>query len=314
MAFCYKNFDPSKISVAPPSKAAGEHDYVTWKVTYGGGKFRYFSPDSLTGTRISDDKLKPGQLSQGFHLDENNAKMISIIDETIFAGILKHKGHADTPSYLADCETTDDIRKLIKFIKVKPLLYRPKKKDPKTGKPTKEIDPTIAPLTYSDMIQYGAKHPEFPNKVLTKYTDIRLLDAQNKNKERVERGQPAIELNEANYSFDAQALFKLKTAMKGKPFWEIQDVFGSPTTFKIRQSLTEVFIVNFEASESAPRKEMRDVLIQTGEKIEGPKLTLPSAPSKDDDGDEHHSGSDEEHHSNPLPIPTGTGEFKVQIL
>lgn len=314
MAFCYKNFDRTKIAVAAPVKAAGEHDYVTWSITYAGGKVKILSPDSLVGTRISDDVKKPGQLSQGFHLDENNAKMFEAIDEEIYKGILSHKAHANTPEYLKDCETVDDIRKLVKFIKVKSLVYRPKKKDPKTGKPTKEVDPSIAPLIYSAMIQYGAKHPERPNEVLTKYTDIRLLDLQNKNKDRQELGQKPLEINEANYAFKAIDLFKAKTGMKAKPCWEIQDVYGSASILKIRSSISEVFIVNFEASESASRKEMRDVLVQTGEKIEGPKLVLPSAPVASADDEGHAEGSDEEHHSNPLPIPTSDKEFKVTIL
>ena len=314
MAFCWKNFDRSKIVVAPPAKAPGEHDYATWKITYGGQKLQFFSPETLTCTRISEDKLKPGQLSQGFHLAvPETLKMLLEIEDEILKQILKHRDNDATPGYLKDCETVEDILKLSKFIKVKTVVYRPKKKNAQ-GKPTKDVDMTVTPLLYANMMQYGAKHPERPNEVLTKYTDIRLLDLQNKNKERVAQGQQALAINEAQYSFAATDLFKAKTAMKGKPICEITDVFGSATTFKTRQSLSEVFIVNFEAAESAARKEIRDVLIQTGEKIEGPKLTLPSPPvAGAGDDDEHHSDEGESH-SNPLPIPKGTDEFKVQIL
>uniref|UniRef100_A0A6C0CFA3 Uncharacterized protein n=1 Tax=viral metagenome TaxID=1070528 RepID=A0A6C0CFA3_9ZZZZ len=309
MAFHSKIFQSKLTTVTAPVKASGEHDYVTLAISYGTDKFTFCSLDSVTGTKISENSKKPGQLTQGFHLEtKESVEMLAAADTAILEGVLKHRGDKNMPEYVKDCESVEELLKVLKYKKYKPLLHRPKKKGA-DGKPTKEVDMTIEPLVYGNMIQCGPKHPETPNKVFTKYVDVRVLSRA------VRDAIKAGTVKESDYSFEALDLFKRKLAMKCKYTIVVGDVFISDSVFKIRRSIQEVFVVGFEQPESLARKEMSAALEAAGEKFEGPKLSLPDFVPQD----EPHSPPGEKKPTEPvvenrLPAPEDKKEFKVQIV
>lgn len=307
-----KTFQGPLVTVAAPVKASGEHDYITLNVGYGTGKFAPFSLDTVTGTRISENAKKPGQLTQGFHLEtKEQVAMFETADREILEGVLKHRADKNMPEYIRDCENVDELLKVLKYKKYKPLLYRPKKKGA-DGKPTKEVDMTIEPLIYANMIQCGANHKDTPNKVLTKYSDIKVLS------KAVRDAIKAGAVKESDYNFEAVDLFKRKLAMKCRWSLVVGDVFISESIFKIRRSAQEVFVVSFEQPESLARKEMSAAAEQMGEKFDAPKLSLPDfAPVEEQHsppGNKKEVKPSEPVVENKLPPPEGNKEFKLTFI
>lgn len=303
MAFNAKTFQRGQTKVAAPAKAAGEHDYITLAVSYGADKFTCCSPETVTGTKISENAKKPGQLTQGFHLEtKEQVEMLAAADREILEGVLKHRGDKNMPEYVRDCETVDELLKVLKFKKYKPLLHRPKKKGI-DGKPTKEVDMSVEPLIYGNMIQCGPKHPQTPNKVFTKYLDVKVLS------KTVREAIKAGSAKEDDFRFEALDIFKRKLAMKCKWTIVVGDVFISDSVFKIRRSIQEVYVASFEQPESVARKDMAAAVEASGEKFEGPKVTLPDfipPPEEPEPG--------EPVFNNPIAPPDGKKEFKVEIV
>ncbi len=309
MAFRPENFVGAKVTVGVPVKNTGDFDYSLMTVTYDGGKKpTFFFVDEVAGTRISENALKPGQLSQGFHLEKpDQVKLCSDFDDILLQAVFDNKDHADMPSWVGDCSTKEEIIK--NAVKYKPLLHRPKKKDAK-GKPTREIDETVEPMLYGSMIQCGPKHKDTPNKVYTKYFDNRILSPENTQK--IKEGR----LEEASFKFEAVDLWKAKTAMKAKPTIVVGEIhIDDKRNLKFRRSITEVYVVSFQVGESQARKGMREESAKRGDTFDGPALIIPGAPEEGgEDGRE--SGSDDDVVHNPVGGPKmgDDKEFKVQIL
>jgi hypothetical protein len=281
-------------------------------IGYGTGKFSFFSLETVTGTKISENAKKPGQLTQGFHLEtKEQIAMLEAADLEILEGVLKHRNDKNMPEYIRDCSTVDELLKVLKYKKYKSLLYRPKKKGA-DGKPTKEVDLTIEPLIYGNMIQCGPNHKDTPNKILTKYLDIKILS------KAVRDAIKAGTAKESDFTFEAVDLFKRKLAMKCR--WTISagDVFISDSVFKIRRSIQEVYVVSFEQPESQARKEMVAAAEAAGEKFDAPKLSLPDfAPPEEQHsppGNKKEVKPAEPVVDNKLPAPEEKKEFKLTIM
>jgi hypothetical protein len=313
MSFHSKTFQRGSTTVAAPVKASGEHDYITLNIGYGTGKFSAFSLDTVTGTKISENAKKPGQLTQGFHLEtKEQVAMFEAADREILELVLKHRNDKNMPEYVRDCETVDELLKVLRFKKYKPLLYRPKKKGA-DGKPTKEVDMSIEPLIYANMIQCGPNHKDTPNKVLTKYLDIKILS------KAVRDAIKAGAAKEDDFRFEAVDLFKRKLAMKCRWTISVGDVFISDSVFKIRRSAQEVYVVSFEQPESQARKEMVAAAEAAGETFSAPKLSLPDFVVPDEalhspPGNKKEVKPSEPVVENKLPAPEEKKDFKLTIM
>lgn len=313
MAFHSKSYKRDAVTVAAPVKSTGDHTFLTCKVAYGVDNLTMFNLNPTSGTRITENAKKPGQLTQGFHLeDKDDVAMISDLDRKLLEELLKHKNAPGMPEYLSTAESVDELLRSIRFIKFKPLLHRPKKKGA-DGKPTKEVDMNVTPLIYGNMIQCGPKHTETPNKVFTKYLDVKVLSGQ------VRDAIKAGAAKEDDYRITAESIFKKKVSMKC--LWNITvgDIFISDSVLKIRRSINEVYVVSFEQGESKTRKQMSEELAARGmEFANGPALKLPETVVDDnpDSGDEDGGPAvpPEPAVSNPLPAPETKKDFKITVV
>jgi hypothetical protein len=307
MAFHSKIYKRDAVTVGAPVQSTGEHSFLTCKVSYGTDNLTMFNLEPCTGTRITENSKKPGQLTQGFHLEskEDSAAILDI-DRKILEELLKHKGAKGMPEYISSAENVDELLRSTRFIKFKPLLHRPKKKGA-DGKPTKEPDMSINPLVYGNMIQCGPKHPETPNKVFTKYLDAKVL---NKSvRDAIKAGSA----KEDDFRIHAEDIFKKKVAMKC--LWNISvgDVFISDSVLKIRRSINEVYVISFEQGESKARKAMSEELESRGTQFEGPALKLADFVVENDSDDED-KGPKEPVQSNPISPPDSKKDFKITVI
>jgi predicted house-cleaning noncanonical NTP pyrophosphatase (MazG superfamily) len=311
MAFNAKSFKRDAVTVSTPVKSSGDHDFLTCLVGYGADKLTIFTLNPSNGTRITENSKKPGQLTQGFHLeDKAEEEMFSALDRKLLEELLKHKGAKGMPEYISTAESVEELLRALRFIKYKPLLHRPKKKG-NDGKPTKEVDMTIPALIYGNMIQCGPKHPETPNKVFTKYLDVKVLSKE------VRDAIKAGIAKEDDYRIPAEAIFKRKCSMKCMWNITVGDIFISDSVLKIRRSINEVYIVSFEQGESKTRKQMGDELEAAGVKFDGPAVKLPdAAPEEDDDSDDDKGPKTpaEPVVVNPMPPPEAKKDFKISIM
>lgn len=309
MAFHNGNYKRDLISVAAPVLSSGEHTFLTCKISCGSDNLTLFNLESTTGTRITENSKKPGQLTQGFHLEnKNDVNMISDIDRILLEQLFKQKDAKGMPEYISSASSVDELIRSLRFIKFKGLLHRPKKKGA-DGKPTKEVDMNITPLIYGNMIQCGPKHAETPNKVFTKYLDAKVLSKE------VRDAIKAGAAKEEDFKISAESIFKKKVSMKCLWNITIGDWFISDSVLKIRRSINEVYIVSFEQGESKTRKQMSEELETRGVKFDGPALKLPEVAPENADSDSEGSGGPEEPAvTNPIPAPDGKKDFKMTVI
>lgn len=306
------NFDVTNISVGAPVKSTDSNKYHVFPIKYKSQGFGVMETGTVTATRLKDDpKLKPGILSQGFHLE--NKPTLAILEQAeqaIWEGLLKLKGSdPELPNYLKDSESVADLRAAGKFIKMKGLVHYPKAKDAK-GNMTKNIDPNITPLVYGKLIQCGARHPETPFRIHSKYYDKAVLNADVKL--AITEGRDKME----NYLIPAGDLWKKKISFKAKWTIVIGDVFVSDTVLKIRRSITDVWVMEICATESAAQKAMSAAVASSGEKIEATRLNIPASVQGDDSDDEgaEHSDGPDDVVRNTIPGPKAEdGKFDVKI-
>jgi hypothetical protein len=284
------NYDVSKITVLPPIKSTDSNKYHSFPIKVGAANLGLMETQTVLATRLKDDpKLKPGILSQGFHLENpQTRKLLQDAENAIWQGLLKQKdADPDLPSYLKDAESVEDLKAASKFIKMKGLVHYPKGKDSK-GKPTKQADPNMTPLVYGKLIQCGANHKETPLKVHSRYYDVAILNPSVK--QAIRDGLDKME----NYLIPAETLWQKKLTFKAKWCMVVGDVFVSDSVLKIRRSITEVWVVAFVTSESVGSKAMDAAIAATGEKFEATRLNIPSnvqvADEDDDEGDSGEGG------------------------
>lgn len=224
-------------------------------------------------------------------------KMLSDITTKSFETVVQHREADCMPDSLAGYDSVELLKKFLPY--TKGLVFPVMKRDA-AGKILKgQVDETVAPRSYLDLIQ-GKDKKTGEHTIYTKFLSAQVLNPEIA--EKIASGA----LPESKFRISPEKLKNV--SFEGLIEVGVDNIFVKSDTVKIRSSLQTVWITKFVTRESEGSKNVRAKIAASGVTFDGPG----EIPDAEEESQE--PSGDEDAEVQEVQISTDSeGTFEVKV-